>query len=182
MKKFFVIMMASSLLMGCGTLQNIVNTGPEKQSAAALSAALDAINSKVPQYVGQIFADSMTNEQIVGNILRELKDPLKGYSAQLFDEWVNYSNLNSGKKNSEYKSYQMKLSSAKGDLSKQISEAINQKLPGYFTVEKKAFKTCRTTGSAGACKVAFVDGIEKSISKTIEDKVRKYLKERLDKL
>jgi hypothetical protein len=48
MKKFFVIMFSASLLMGCGTLQNIVNTGPEKQSAAALSTALEAINAKVP--------------------------------------------------------------------------------------------------------------------------------------
>ncbi len=182
MKKFFVIMFSATMLMGCGTLQNIVNTGPEKQSAAALSTALEAINAKVPQYVGQIFADSMTNEKIVESILQELREPLKGYSAQLFDEWVNYSNSNSSKKNSEYTSYTMKLSSAKGDLSKQVSEAINQKLPGYFTTEKKAFKTCRSTSSAGTCKEAFVNGIQKSISKTIEEKIKKYLKERLDKL
>lgn len=174
-------MISTTLLMGCSTLQTIVG-GPEKQNAAALSTALEAINGKVPQYVGQIFSDSMTNDKIVEAILLELKDPIKGYSAQLFDEWVAYSNTNSSKKNSEYESYSMKLSSAKGDLSKQVSEAINQKLPKYFADEKKAFKVCRSTGSAATCKESFVNGIQKSISKTIEDKIRKYLKERLDKL
>lgn len=183
MKKIFVFITLALELVSCSSLKTLSNTsGEEKQSAAALSSALESVDAKVPQYVSQIFSDSMTDRKIVENILLELKDPIAGYSGQLFDEWVNYSNSNASKKNAEYQTYAMKLSSAKGDLSKQISDAINQSLPKIFETEKKSFKTCRSSKSAGTCRVDFVNGMEKSISKVVEDKVKKYLKDRLDKL
>jgi len=180
MKKFFVIIISASLLIGCGTLKNLV--GPEKKSAKSLSTALEAINAKVPQYVSQIFADSMTNEKIIASILQELKEPLKGYSEQLYEEWVTYSNNNSGKKNSEYISYSMQLTSARGDLSKLVSDKINGKLPRYFTEGKTKFKSCRSTSSADTCKQEFVNGIQKNLSATIEETIKKYLEDRLKKL
>jgi hypothetical protein len=180
MKKFFVIIISASLLIGCGTLKNLV--GPEKKSAKSLSTALETINAKVPQYVSQIFTDSMTNEKIITSILLELREPLKGYSEQLYEEWVTYSNANSGKKNSEYATYTMQLTSAKGDLSKLVSDKINGKLPRYFTEGKTKFKSCRSTSSADTCKQEFVNGIQKNLSTTIEETIKKYLEDRLKKL
>lgn len=184
MKKIFLFAILALGLVSCSSLKTLTSTsgGEEKQSAAALSSALESVDQKVPQYVSQIFQDSATDQKIVAGILKELRDPIQGYSAQLFDEWVNYSNLHANKKNAEYQSYDMKLSSAKGDLSKQISDAINSNLPKYFAEEKKGFKTCRASKSASDCRTAFVDGMEKSISRVVEDKVKRYLKERLDKL
>ena len=181
MKNIWILVLMSVVLTSCGTMK--FGNG-SSSSSLALSSAIQAVDAKVPQYVSQIFADSMDNKKIIAQIVKELQEPIKGFSRQLFDEWVKYSNENSKKSNENYITYKMALPKVKkgGELTRLLSEAINASLEKKKQKSKRDFKSCREHNSAGECTERFVNGLQKSISDIVEKQVEKYLKERLQKL
>jgi len=177
-----VILLTLIALVGLNSCASLKSGTTSDSAVGKLSAAIETIDVKVPQFVTSVFSDSLTIEGITKQHIKDLQDPLNGFAGEMFTEWQTYSQSNANRDNDKYISYKLSLPKARGPLSKRIVAAVNSQLVKVFDDQRKEFKKCRENGTTERCRTQFVEKTTKQLSALIEKVIRAYYQERLNKL